>query len=83
MPLYPESTVFHSGYKTIDFFKTYDVIDICFLMHIHLFLECGKSKSNFIYGDGKTYLDASTGSCTSIRISDRFVLTAAQCMEQL
>ena len=54
-----------------------------FIIYIHLFLECGKSKSNFIYGDGKTYLDASTGSCTSIRISDRFVLTAAHCIEAL
>ena len=52
-------------------------------MHIHLFLDCGKSKSNFIYGDGKTYLDETSGSCTSIRISDRFVLTAAHCIEAL
>ena len=52
-------------------------------MHIHLFLDCGKSKSNFIYGDGKTYLDGPSGSCTSIRISDRFVLTAAHCIEAL
>ena len=64
--------------------KIYDAIIYVFknVLCFHLFLECGKSKSYFINEEDSTsYLDGKTGYCTSIRISDRFILTAAHCME--
>ena len=60
-------------------FKENDMLEVMYFLS---FVGCGDFDKKNV-GNHGTYLDGTTGTCTSVQISDRFVLTAAHCMEKL
>ena len=70
------------GNNTSTYVKFFNQNDMLEIMYFLSFVDCGRFDKKIV-GDNGTYLDGTTGTCTSVQISDRFVLTAAHCMVKL